>query len=71
MAMWTFIQVLLIGKYMSVRWVTVEPVGYASFWRVYVTIRNREPPLVTFLRNRVQPGTDFFSPAPNPGHNFI
>ena len=36
----------------AVTCVTVEPVGYASFWRVNVTMRNRELTLVTFLCNR-------------------
>ena len=31
--------------------VTVEAVGYASFWRVNVTMRNREPGCV-IIRNR-------------------
>ena len=31
----------------AVTWVTVEPVGYTSFLRVYVTMRNREPGFVT------------------------
>ena len=36
----------------AVTCVTVEPVGYASFWRVNVTMRNREPTSVTFLVNQ-------------------
>ena len=35
----------------AVTCVTVEPVGYASFFGVYVTIGNREPGCVTNLRN--------------------
>ena len=35
----------------AVTCVTVEPVGYASFWRVNVSMRNREPGCVTELRN--------------------
>ena len=32
--------------------VTVEPVGNASFLRLYVTMRNREPGCVTDFRNQ-------------------